>query len=52
MLCYWPIIKNKTRNIMREMEFPQNLKNLSGVGRDQVIHLELVSATWPLSEMH
>lgn len=37
---------------MRETEFSQNLKNLSDVGRDQVICLKLVCATRPLSEMY
>lgn len=37
---------------MKEIESPENLKNLSDVGRDQVIHLKLICATWPLSEMY
>lgn len=37
---------------MREIEFPQNLQNLSDVRRDQVIHLKRAHATWSLSEMY
>jgi len=52
VLCYWPLIKNKTRNIMGENELPQNLKNLSDVGRSQVTDPELACASQPSGGTH
>lgn len=42
-LCCLSVVTNKTINIMRESEFPQNLKNLPDVLRDQVIYLKLIT---------
>lgn len=43
-LCCLSVVTNKTRNIMRESVFPQNLKNLPDVIRDQVIYFTLIPA--------
>lgn len=38
--------------MMREVELPQNLQNLSNARRDQVIHLKCAHAARSLSEMY
>lgn len=46
------LLKIRPETLRGKLNFPQNLKNFSDVGRDQVIHLKLVCATQPLNEMY